>query len=107
MQKISPSREGFAQRKLPWLLAIGAVLLYLFTLCPWISFRGFATLAKASGWDWRPAYIAPLHFLVMLPVRWFPVHWQPAATNLLAVICSSLSLGLLARSVSILPHDRT
>lgn len=88
-------------------MAAAALIFYLSTLVPWISLRGFATLAKASGWDWRPVYVSPLHFLVTLPVRWFPAGWQSAVPNVFSAIFSSITLGLLARSVAILPHDRT
>src|SRR5947207_8389187 len=105
MQKIDRSGDGFVPRRLPWLIAIGAVALYLITLCPWITFRGFATLARSSGWDWRPGYIEPLLYLLTWPVRWFPIGSQPLVTNAMAALFSSLALGLLARSVAILPHD--
>jgi tetratricopeptide (TPR) repeat protein len=107
MQNNNRTENLFAQRRLPLLVGLGALLLYLVTLSPWISFHGFATLAKASGWDWRPNYIAPLDFIVTFPVRWVRVAWQPAVANFIAALFTSLTLGLLARSVAILPHDRT
>jgi tetratricopeptide (TPR) repeat protein len=45
--------------------------------------------------------------LVMYPVRWLPAAWQVIGLNLFSAICSVLTLALLARSVAILPHDRT
>src|SRR5947209_10968935 len=107
MQNSPRFDSQFAQRRLPWLIAAAALIFYLSTVVPWISLRGFATLAKSSGWDWRPVYVAPLHYLATFPVRWFPVGWQPAIPNILSAIFSSVTLGLLARSVAILPHDRT
>src|SRR5256885_4787292 len=107
MQNNSRIKSQFVQQRLPWAIAGGALLLYLCTVIPWVSLRGFATLIKATGWDWRPVYIAPLHFLLTFPVRWFPAAWQPAVPNVLAAIFGSLTLALLARSVAILPHDRT
>ena len=50
---------------------------------------------------------APLFFLLTYPLRWFPAEWQPISLNLFAAACSALTLGLLARSVALLPHDRT
>src|SRR2546426_11579985 len=107
MQNSPRFDSQFAQRRLPWLAGAAALIFYLSTLAPWISLRGFATLAKASGWDWHPIYVAPIHYLVTFPVRWFPVAWQPAVPNVIAAVFSSLTLCLLARSVAILPHDRT
>ena len=107
MQTNNRTKSQFVQQHLPWLIVAGALLLYLCTVVPWVSLRGFATLSKSSGWDWRPVYIAPLHFLATFPVRWFPVAWQPAMPNVMAAIFGSLTLALLARSVAILPHDRT
>src|SRR3954470_12863252 len=107
MEERSRISDGFVQRALPWLIVAGALVLYLCTFSSSINFRGFLTLAKASGWDWRPTYHAPLYYLISFPVRWFPVGWHPVVTNLIAIISSALTLGLLARSVAILPHDRT
>src|SRR6185503_13636998 len=45
--------------------------------------------------------------LVTYPVRWLPGGWQVIGLNLFSAICSVLALALLARSVAILPHDRT
>src|SRR3954470_1516038 len=107
MESRSKLSDGFVQRKLPWLIAGGALLFYLFTFSSAINFRGFPTLAKASGWDWRPVYASPLYFLISYPVRWFPIGWHPIVANLIAIISSAGALGFLARSVAILPHDRT
>src|SRR3989442_7193532 len=98
MRNDNQSENRFVQRKLPWILAGAMLLLYLITLAPWITLRGLPTLAKAAGWDWRPDFAMPLTFLITLPVRWFPVGWQPAVANLISAICGALTLGLLARS---------
>ncbi|HUR45023.1 MAG TPA: tetratricopeptide repeat protein [Candidatus Saccharimonadales bacterium] len=60
-----------------------------------------------AGWDWRPAFHQPLLFLLSLPIRLLPPGWQLVAGSLFSAICASLALVLLARSVAILPHDRT
>src|SRR5258706_3409233 len=107
MQKSSPPDNRFVRRQLPCLIVAGALVLYLATLCPWITLRGFATLARATGWDWHLSYLAALQVVMTFPVRWFPVAWQPFVANLIAAIFGSLTLGLLARSVALLPQDRT
>ncbi len=98
---------GFVQRRLPWLIAAGALLVYGLTLPRWITFLGLGPLARAAGWDWHPALHAPLQFLLTYPIRWLPAGWQVAGLNLFAAVCGTLTLALLARSVALLPHDRT
>jgi len=98
---------GFVQRRLPWLVAGGVLLLYLLTLRRWITFLGLAPLARATGWDWHPTLHAPLQFLLTYPCRWLPAGLHVIGLNLFSAICATLSLALLARSVALLPHDRT
>jgi len=98
---------GFVQRRLPWVVAAIFLLIYGLTLGRWVSYQGLSTLARAAGWDWQLAYHAPLHYLLTYPVRWLPPDWQVIAANAFSMICSVLTLAILARSVSILPHDRT
>jgi tetratricopeptide (TPR) repeat protein len=104
---VSGAPKDFVHRYLPWLVAAGTLVLYLITLNRWPSFTGLPTLAKVTGWDWRPVLYGPLHFLLTYPVRWLPESWQLVALNLFGALCSVLSLALLARSVALLPHDRT
>lgn len=98
---------GFVQRRLPWVLAGVFLVVYALTLSRWVSYQGLATLARAAGWDWQLAYHAPLHYLLTYPVRWLPAGLQVIALNAFSMACSVLTLALLARSVAILPHDRT
>jgi tetratricopeptide (TPR) repeat protein len=71
-------------------------------------------MAQVTGWDWhpyplkwRPEATQPLFLVVTLPIRILPKAWQPGALNALTALCAALTLGLLARSVSLLPFDRT
>jgi tetratricopeptide (TPR) repeat protein len=98
---------GFVQRRLPWIVAGIFLLIYGLTLGRWVSYQGLSTLARAAGWDWQLAYHAPLHYLLTYPARWLPAGWQVIALNAFSMACSVLTLAILARSVSILPHDRT
>ena len=50
---------------------------------------------------------APLFWLVSYPLRWVPVQNIPLALNLFSCLCACLTLALLARSVLLLPQDRT
>jgi len=98
---------GFVQRRLPWLVAAGALVIFVITLNHSATFAGISALAKAAGWDWRSNVVAPLHVILTFPIRWLPVGIQLTALNLIAAACASLALALLARSVALLPHDRT
>jgi len=92
---------------LPWIIAAAALIVYLATLNHWISPNSIAQVAKVSGWTWQPELYGPLYWLVTYPFRWLPVTLIPLALNLLATLCAVLTLALLARSVALLPHDRT
>ena len=100
-------RKKFAPRFLPWLLAVASFALYWFTLNRWASPANFDYVAKVSGWTWLPEIANPVLFLVTYPLRWLPVPQIPLALNVFSAVCAALTLGLLARSVALLPHDRT
>ena len=107
METTASSPSAFVQRRLPWLVAGATLILFLVTLNTSFGVRGMPTLAVATGLEWRPQFIAPLHYLLTYPIRWFPVGVQPMALNAFAAFCAALSLGLLTRAVALLPHDRT
>jgi tetratricopeptide (TPR) repeat protein len=101
------TERSFVRSYLPWLVAAGAVVFFSFTLNRSLSLMNLPGLARVSGLDWRPVYQAPLYYAVTLPIRWLPSSWQMLAANGFSLICASLALALLARSVTLLPHDRT
>jgi tetratricopeptide (TPR) repeat protein len=101
------ARKNFVPRLLPWLLAAAALAVYAVTLNHWISLSSLETVAKTSGWTWQPEVLNPLSFIVLCPFRWLPASAIPIALNFFSAVCAALTLGLLARSVAILPHDRT
>jgi tetratricopeptide (TPR) repeat protein len=100
-------RKNFIPRYLPWLLAVAALVLYWFTLNRWVSLFNLAAVADISGWTWQPELANPLLFLVTYPLRWLPTAQVPVALNVFSAVCAAVALGLLARSVALLPHDRT
>ncbi|MEO5803507.1 MAG: tetratricopeptide repeat protein [Verrucomicrobiota bacterium] len=100
-------RPNFVTRFLPWIIAGGVLLIYLFTLNHWVTLKSLPVVAKIAGWDWHPTWFEPLHFLLTYPARWLPTHLQMPVLNFFAAICAALTLALLARSVALLPHDRT
>src|ERR1041384_3338345 len=105
-QEIS-SEKTLIRGILPWLAAAGAFIVYLVTLNHWVSINSLFHVAKVSGWTWQPELYGPFYWLVTYPFRWLPVKLIPLALNLLSALCAALSLALLARSVALLPHDRT
>ena len=106
-------RKNFAPRFLPWLLTVAAFAFYWFTLNRWISLNpavspaNLQAVAKISGWTWQPEVVKPVSFLVTFPFHWLSPGQIPIALNIFAAVCAALTLGLLARSVALLPQDRT
>lgn len=99
-------RRHFAPRILPWILAAAALGLYLVTMNPWVSLLNMNGLSRVAGWNWEPTLFQPLLFLLTSPLRLFPASVLPLLLNLVSVVSATVVLGLLARSVAILPHDR-
>jgi tetratricopeptide (TPR) repeat protein len=110
----SPEKK-FVPGLLPWIVAAAALLVYLLTINHWVSFGSLGHVAMVSGWNWHPEpelqnpleWQQPLYWLVTYPFRFLPVKMMSLALNLFSAICAALTLGLLARSVALLPHDRT
>ncbi len=100
--------RSFTLTRLPWIVAAGTLVLYLATLASWVTLPSLGLTAQLLGWDWwNPKIGRPLYHLLTLPVKAFPAGAQLFALNALAAVCSALTLGLLARSVALLPQDRT
>lgn len=95
------------RRSLPWIIAGGFLVLYLATLNRWVSTSSLPLLAKVAGWDWTLPAQQPLLHLLVYPISLLPASAQPLMLNLLSAALGALAIGLLARTVSILPHDRT
>lgn len=105
-REVSPDKR-FVAVVLPWLAGAGALLVFLLSLNHWVSFSSLLPVARTSGWIWQPSVTDPLYWLVTYPLRWLPPALIPVALNLLSAVCGALTLALLARSVTLLPHDRT
>jgi len=100
-------RTGFAPRFLPWLLGGAMLALYWFTLNHWVALMNINQVASVSGWTRQPQIFYPLSWLATLPFRWLPAAHIPVALNFFSALCAAATLAVLARSVAILPHDRT
>src|SRR5215213_134728 len=95
------------QRFLPWFVAAASLVVYLATLNSWVTLTSLAEVIKVSGWAWEPELSKPLYWLLTYPLRLLPDRAVPIVLNLFSTTCAVLSLALLARSVMLLPHDRT
>lgn len=100
-------QRSFTRTVLPWAVAAIMLLVYMVTLHKVVTVPGVLQLAKVTGVDWHATYTQPLYWLVTLPVRILPAGIQLIGMNFIAALCAAFSLALLARSVALLPHDRT
>ena len=99
-------RMNFVPRFLPWVLGAAMFALYWTTLNYWINFLNLVEVAQLTGLNWQPQIFSPLTYLATLPIRLLPPASVPFALNVFAAACAAISLVLLARCVSLLPHDR-
>src|SRR5260221_269800 len=100
--------KSFVVDRLPWLVGIASLAVFLLTLSRWITLDNLSQVVQVAGWSWQPGMVdplqfrpaAPLQFLLTCPLRWLPESWIPLGLNLFAAVCASLTLALLARSVA-------
>jgi tetratricopeptide (TPR) repeat protein len=97
--------QRIATSVLPKRIAAAAFLVYIFTLNHWFSLEGLSIVARASGWSWYPEPGQPLTRALLLPFRILPASWIPLALNIFNAAIAALIVGVLARTVSILPQD--
>lgn len=98
----------FSLKILPWLILMAALAVYLTTANRWVTLNSLPVVGKLVGWDWwSNQTIPPLLYLVTLPFTFLSPSIAPAAMNALSGILAGLTLATLARSVALLPQDRT
>jgi tetratricopeptide (TPR) repeat protein len=100
-------KKSFCVRRLPWLLGAAMLAFYLITLNRWVTLANILAASKVSGYLWQPDLYNPLQFLATLPFRLLPAAHIPLALNIFSAVCAAVTMGLLARSVALLPQDRT
>lgn len=111
----SDTQRHFVLTWLPWVLGLAALGLYVLTLNrslsflpDWMAFFGSAASGvRLAGWSWQPDYFSPAYYAITYPLRWLSPTLIPFAANLFSAVCASLAFVQLARSVALLPHDRT
>jgi tetratricopeptide (TPR) repeat protein len=104
----SPATPGQpAKNRVPWLVGAAALVLFCWTVNPWLSLLNLQTVARVSGWEWRPALGQPVASALFYVFHWLPPSALPVALNLFTAVCAAGVLMLLSRSVALLPHDIT
>ena len=93
------------EHRLPRYVALIAALVYALTLSWGTTLTSLPLAANVAGRDWQPTLDQPLAWLLTLPLRVLPAGWIPVGLNIFFAICGTLTLGLLARSVELLPWD--
>lgn len=112
---LTKQKRHYTLTWLPWLLGALVLLLYgatasrsLPTINDWIAFLQQPPVAHSyAGHTHQPVFLAPVLYVVTWPIRLLPDHLIPLGLNFFAVLCGALALGQLARSIALLPHDRT
>lgn len=92
-------------RRLPWQITLGALVLYGATFSQGVTINSLPLTAKVAGWDWMPMVGHPLFWLLTLPLRLLPSAWVPLGLNFFFALVAALTLGLLARSVQLMPWN--
>ena len=95
-----------ATRRLPWQIAFGALMLYGATLGHGVTINSLGLTAKLAAWDWTPMLGRPLFWLLSLPLRLLPDGWVSVSLNFFFAAIAALTLGLLARTVQLMPWGR-
>lgn len=98
----------FSLKILPWLVVLAALAIYVATANRWVTFASLPVVGKLLGWDWWSTQtVAPLNYLITLPLTMVSQDSAPGLMNALSAVLAALTLGTLARTVALLPQDRT
>ncbi len=93
--------------RLPKYVGWGAFAIYLITLAHGVTMNNLTWTSKVAGWDPQPLGNEPVLWLLTLPLHLFPASWAAVELNIFSALCGAWTLCLLARSVQILPQNRT
>jgi tetratricopeptide (TPR) repeat protein len=92
--------------RFPVRVAAGAALFYMLTLSFGVTWNSLGLTAKVAGWAWQPLATQPVLWLLTLPLRLLSGAWVPTVLNLFSAIYAAGVLGILARSLELLPWFR-
>ena len=98
---------GYPQKILPWILAGIVLIIYLFTLNRWVRLQGVQWVMAATGWGADLVWEGSLWMLLTLPFRLLPDRLEPLALNVFTAFLGALAAWFLARTIAMLPFDRT
>jgi tetratricopeptide (TPR) repeat protein len=93
-------------RRLPLFVALTAFVLFVGTMGGGVTIDNLPMLAKVAGWDETPMAGQPLLWLLALPLRALPAAWALVFLKLFSAAVAAAILGLLARTVQLLPWDQ-
>jgi tetratricopeptide (TPR) repeat protein len=93
-------------RRFPLQVSLAAFVLYAAAVSHGVTLNSLSLTAKLAGWDETPLVGQPLLWLLTLPLRLLPAGSIALALNLFSAATAALTLGLLARSVQLLPWDQ-
>ena len=94
-------------RRFPLLIALGALALYAIALNCGVTMNSLPLTAQLAGWDATPLVGQPLLWLLTLPLRILPAGRVSLGLHFFSATTAAATLGLLARTVQLLPWDRT
>jgi tetratricopeptide (TPR) repeat protein len=100
---ICPVLKNF--QRLPCQVAFVAFVVFALTASRGVTMSSLPLAAKVAGWDWLPMASRPLTWLLTLPLHLLPGNWIPFALNIFSAVVAALTLGVLARSVELLPWN--
>lgn len=92
-------------RRLPLFVALAAFILYACTTGGGLMLSGLPLASKLAGWDDAPLVGQPVLWLLTLPLPVLPAAWVPLLLHLLAAVLAAAILGLVTRTVQLLPWD--
>lgn len=107
MDDTSPSPRPFTVRLLPWVLGGAFLILYVVTLNPWVTPTNVLLVSQVLGWELDLPYLKSLLYVLGKVVALLPTERVPWILNGVAAVLGALTVGILARCVALLPHDRT
>ncbi len=86
-------------------MAVFAWVFYAATVVSGLTQKSLPLAAEVANWVWQPMSGQPVTWLITLPFRILPEGIIPSALNLFSALLAAMTLGVLARSVELLPWD--
>lgn len=96
-----------ANPNLPKYIGWSAFAIYLLTLAHGVTMDNLMWVSRIADWDHQPIVGQPVLWLLTWPLRLLPDGWAPVLLNIFSAWCGAKTLEFLARTVQILPQNRT